>query len=92
MVPVANILPGSVARVLAGAPLTSAKVEFAWRFAVGPALARATTVRLDGRLLRVQASTPAWQREIEKAAAIIRDRLALLLGPDVVRGLDVAVR
>ena len=91
MVPVADILPGSLARVISQAPLTPEKVEFAWRFVVGPALARATRVQLEGRVLRVSAATPAWQRETEKAAALIRDRLAGLLGPDVVRGLDVSV-
>jgi hypothetical protein len=91
MVPVADILPGSLARVIAAAPLTPEKVEFAWRQVAGPAMARATQVRLDGRVLQVRTSTPAWQREIEKAGAILRQRLATLLGPDVVRGFDVTV-
>lgn len=91
MVPVADILPGSLARVIAAAPLTPEKVEFAWRHVAGPAIARVTTVRLDGRVLQVTAATPAWQREVEKAGAILRQRLATLLGPDIVRGFNVTV-
>lgn len=67
------------------------KVEFAWRTAVGPAVARATNVSLKGVVLQVHTDNEAWRREIEHSAALIRNRLESLLGPDVVRGLNVTI-
>jgi predicted nucleic acid-binding Zn ribbon protein len=92
MIPVAHLVPASVEFVVRNAPLTPEKVEFAWRHVVGPALARVTTVSLQGTVLRVATDNAAWQREIEKAAAIIRTRLARMLGDGVVAGFDVVVR
>ena len=84
-------MPAALATVLRRAPLTPEKVAFAWRTAVGPAVDRATTVALKGRVLHVRANDAAWQREVERSAALIRTRLATLLGDDIVRGLDVIV-
>lgn len=84
-------MPAALATVLRRAPLTPEKVAFAWRTAVGPAVDRATTVELKGRVLHVRANDAAWQREVERSAALIRTRLATLLGDDIVRGLDVIV-
>jgi len=92
MIPVAHLVPGSVEFVLRQAPLTPEKVEFAWRYVVGPALAKVTTVALYGKVLRVTAENAAWQREIEKATAMIRTRLARILGDGIVAGFDVVVR
>ena len=92
MVPVSLLLPDAITRVVSQAPLTPEKVEFVWRFAVGPALAKVTTVTLQGRVLRVVTEGAAWQREIEKASATIRSRMARLLGDGVVAGFDVVVR
>ena len=71
------------------APLTEEKVGFAWRTAVGAAVAGATEIALDGTTLRVRARDRAWQREIERSVATIRTRLDDLLGAGVVRYLDV---
>ena len=84
-------MPDALAVVLRKAPLTPDKVAFAWRTAVGPALDRVTTVELKGRVLQVRAKDPAWQREVERSAGLIRSRLGRLLGDEVVRGLDVTV-
>ncbi len=92
MVPVSQLLPDAITRVVSQAPLTPEKVEFVWRFAVGPALAKVTTVSLQGRVLRVVTEGAAWQREIEKASATIRSRMARLLGDGVVAGFEVVVR
>jgi hypothetical protein len=81
----------ALAIILRNAPLTPEKVAFAWRTAVGPAVDRVTTVELKGRVLYVRAKDAAWQREVERSAALIRTRLATLLGDDIVRGLDVIV-
>ena len=84
-------MPDALAVVLRKAPLTPDKVAFAWRTAVGPAVDRVTTVELKGRVLQVRAKDPAWQREVERSAGLIRSRLGLLLGDEVVRGLHVTV-
>ena len=91
MIPVQTIVPGALAAVVRKAPLTKEKVGFAWRSAVGAAVAGATEALLDGTTLRVRARDQAWQREIERSAATIRTRLEDLLGPGVVRYLDVTV-
>lgn len=81
----------ALAGALRKAPLTPEKVAFAWRTAVGEAVDRVTTVELRGRVLHVRARDAAWQREVERAAGLIRSRLVALLGDDVVRGIDVTV-
>lgn len=91
MIPVQTIVPAVLAAIVRKAPLTEEKVGFAWRTAVGPAVAGATSVVLDGTTLRVCARERAWQREIERSAATIRTRLDDLLGSGVVRYLDVTV-
>lgn len=82
-------MPDALAAVLQRAPLSPEKVAFAWRTAVGPSVDRVTSVRLDGVTLRVIAKDAQWRREIEHSAGLIRARLDALLGPGVVRGLDV---
>ena len=86
---VSAFMPEAVAAMLRKAPLTSDKVAFAWRTAVGPAVDKATRVDLRDGVLRVDARDRAWKREVERSAAIIRMRLDALLGPDVIR--DVVV-
>lgn len=78
-----------LAAVIKKAPLTDEKVAFAWRTAVGPAVAGASEIVLDAGTLRVRARDRSWQREIERSTAIIRARLDDLLGKGVVRALDV---
>jgi len=91
VIPVQNILPGVLAEVIRKAPITEEKVAFAWRTAVGPAIAMATEIVLGDGVLRVTARDRAWQRELERSAAIIRTRLDDLLGSGVVRYIDVSV-
>ena len=89
MIPVKSVLPDALASILEKAPLTPEKIAFAWRMAVGPALDRATTIELQGRVLRVRAKDQAWQREVERSAGLIRARLAELLGTGVVGTIEV---
>jgi Dna[CI] antecedent, DciA len=91
MIPIHRFMPDAIAAVLRKAPLTPEKIAFAWRTAVGPSVDRATSVALHGSTLRVHAKDPQWRREIEHSAGLIRARLDALLGPGVVRGLDVTV-
>jgi hypothetical protein len=91
MIPVHRLMPDALAAVLRNAPLSPEKIAFAWRTAVGVSMDRATSVELDGSTLRVLAKDAQWRREIEHSATLIRARLQALLGPDVIRGLDVRI-
>lgn len=91
MIPVHRFMPDALAAVLRKAPLSTEKVAFAWRTAVGPSVDRVTRVELDGTTLRVHARDAQWRREIEHSAGVIRARLDALLGSGIVRGLDVTI-
>ena len=79
-------MPGVVAEVIRKAPLTDEKVTFAWRLAVGPAVAKATSVRLgsDGTLY-LRAESPAWLDGVRQSVGLIRSRLAHYLGENAVK-------
>jgi predicted nucleic acid-binding Zn ribbon protein len=89
MLPLANVVPAAVIELLRSAPLSDGKVSFAWRTAVGPALERSTTARLEGRVLVVVASDPQWMRELERSREVILARVRSLLGASVVSRLEV---
>lgn len=79
-----------LAEVVRKAPLCAEKVEFAWRSAVGPALDRVTTVRLDDRgVLHVSAPDAHWAREVKRSSKLIKARLEGMLGPDIVKRIEV---
>ncbi|MGE0041884.1 MAG: DUF721 domain-containing protein [Vicinamibacterales bacterium] len=81
-------IPGMLAPMIRKAPLTPEKVAFAWRMAVGPEIARSTTVRLgDDGVLQVQAD-PHWAAEVRRARTLIVPRLAAFLGDGTVRRLQ----
>ena len=92
MRPLSSALPGALAELLRGAPLSPGKVAFAWRAAVGPALERETSVRLEGTTLIVDAATRQWAQEVRRSSAIIMRRLSTLLGPDTVKELSIRER
>ncbi|HXE79952.1 MAG TPA: DciA family protein [Vicinamibacterales bacterium] len=85
---VASVLPA----LLQKAPLTPEKVQFAWRAAVGPQIARATRVELRAGRVIVRADDSRWTDEIRRAAHLIVPKLRALLGEDHVSGLTVAER
>jgi predicted nucleic acid-binding Zn ribbon protein len=89
MTPAHHILPGVLAEMIRRQPLSPAKVAFAWRAAAGATVARATRVDLreDGTLI-VVVGDPRWRPEIERAASLLKPKLATLLG-DAVRWIDV---
>src|ERR1041384_4272460 len=91
VIPISALVSEALAAVLRKAPLTPEKVAFAWRTAVGPAVDRVTTIELKGPVLHVRAKDAAWQREVERSAALTRNRLSALLGDALVRGLDVTL-
>ena len=91
MDPASRLLSSVLPALLARAPLTADKVEFAWRTVVGSAMARATRVRLlDSGTLLVGVEDPNWRREVESAFSVILPRLTPLLGPGAVRQLIIA--
>ena len=82
-------MPAVVAEVIRKAPLTDEKVSFAWRLAVGPAVDKATTVRLDEQgTLHVSAEAPAWLDGVCQSAGLIRSRLAHYLGENAVKRIS----
>jgi predicted nucleic acid-binding Zn ribbon protein len=89
MRPIGHAMPGALAELLRGAPLSPGKVQFAWRAAVGPAMERVTSVRLEGRVLLVDAVDGQWAREIRRSSSIILTRLQTLLGETTVTSIDV---
>jgi hypothetical protein len=89
MIPARAAIPDVLAEILKKAPLTPEKVSFAWRVAVGPAVARVSTVRLgDNGILHVTVTEEHWGPAIKRSSSLILTRLSSLLGPDVVTRLD----
>ena len=86
-----QVMTAVLADVIRKAPLTDEKVTFAWRLTVGPAVAKATTVRLaPNGTLYVKTSAPAWSDAIGKSFGIIRSRLAHYLGETAVKSIDLS--
>jgi len=83
VIPIQQVVPEALAAVLRRAPLTPEKIEFAWRSAVGAALAHGTTVSLRDGVLTVVARDGHWEREVNRARPMILARLKDLLGDDV---------
>jgi hypothetical protein len=87
--PLQHAIPGAIAELLRAAPLSDGKVAFAWNAAVGPAVERVTSVKLERSVLIVETQSPQWSREIERSSAVILRRLQTLLGADTVTTLRV---
>jgi predicted nucleic acid-binding Zn ribbon protein len=89
MRPLTHAVPGALMQLLRDTPLSDGKVGFAWDAAVGPALSRATKVKLVGQVLIVETTSTQWSREVMRSSPMILKRLALLLGPDVATSIEV---
>ena len=89
MHPLSHALPGALMTLLRDTPLSDGKVTFAWNAAVGPALERVTTVRLEQHTLVVDAASAQWTREIQRSTPVILTRLQSLLGKGTVTSLRV---
>lgn len=79
----------SIRDMLARQPLCEAKVVFAWRVAAGPAFGRAARATFADGTLSIRTRSAAWLKEIERASPLLKDRLAGLLGKNVVRWIVV---
>jgi hypothetical protein len=85
----ADFATSVLAEMLARQPMSPGKLQFAWRAAVGPALARAAVLDWqEGRVI-VQMSSADWTREIQRSKPMILERLQMLLGKDAVKRLEI---
>ena len=71
------------------APLSDGKVEFAWKTAAGPALGRATEVKLERGVLIVETASVQWAHEVRRSSGLILSRLQEYLGKDALSGIVV---
>jgi predicted nucleic acid-binding Zn ribbon protein len=87
--PLAHVVPAALMELLRTTPLSDGKVGFAWRAAVGPALERATAVKLEDGVLIVETTSVEWAREIRRSSNVILGRLQGFLGKDTVTKIMV---
>ena len=86
---ISHIVPAALRELLRTAPLSDGKVTFAWKTAVGPALERATAVKLEAGTLIVETTAPQWTREVLRSTGVIMARLKTLLGDETVQRIEV---
>jgi predicted nucleic acid-binding Zn ribbon protein len=85
MIPIHHFGAGVLAEIVRRQPASKERTAFAWQLAVGPALARATTVELaEGGLLTVRAADRRWLAEVERAREVVLQKMQHLLGRDQV--------
>ena len=84
-----SFAPAVLAEIIRRQPTSKERTEFAWSVAVGPALARVTTVELRNHNMIVCARDVQWARELERARDTILPRLQMLLGRETVKGLYI---
>ena len=89
MLPISSGLPGALAELLRGSPLSDGKVTFAWKAAVGPAIERVTNVKLERRVLLVETASAQWSKEVMRSSPVILKRLQSLVGVDTIDRIEV---
>jgi hypothetical protein len=89
VVPLQNFATGVMAEVVRRQPASPARTAFAWQLAVGPALAKCTSVELQDGVLTVRARDARWAREIVRAAETVLPRMQHLLGATAVQRIDI---
>ncbi len=87
MIPIQNFAAGVLVEIVRRQPPSRERTSFAWQLAVGPALARVTTVELEDGVLRVRSRDPRWLRELERARPAVLKKMQDLLGQDQVTRL-----
>jgi hypothetical protein len=83
MQPINTFSSGVLAEVIRRQPDSPGRTSLAWQVAVGPALARATTVELVDGVLHVSARDARWLPELREARPQVLLRVQRLLGRDV---------
>ena len=89
MVPIQQFSPGVLAQIIRRQPPSSERTAFAWQMAVGPAIARTTTIAIVDGVLRVTVRDAHWGRAVERGAATILPRMQHLLGAQTVTEMKV---
>lgn len=89
MIAVQSFASNVLAEVLRKQPSSPARTAFAWQLAVGPAMARWTSVALANGVLRVTTRDPRYAPEIARNADTILLRLQQLLGAADVKRLKI---
>jgi len=89
---ISHIVPAALVELLRTAPLSDGKVTFAWKAVAGPALERATSVKLVGGTLIVETTGPQWSREVTRSSSIILTRIKTLLGDGTVQRIEVRTK
>ena len=89
MIPVQSILSTTLVEIIRRQPASKERDAFAWQLAVGPALARVTTVELSDSVLSVRAADRRWVVEIERARVAVLQKMQHLLGPDEITKLKI---
>ncbi len=85
-----SVVPRALTELFRTGPLSQGKLEVAWRVAVGDALSRVTTVRLQPEgVVEVHPADQRWHKELKRSADVIQRRLDTLLGSNVVSRLVV---
>ncbi|HVL66047.1 MAG TPA: DciA family protein [Vicinamibacterales bacterium] len=87
MRPIQTFSGGVLADILRRQPPSAGRTALAWQLAVGPVLARATSIEMDGTTLVVRAHDPRWLKEIERARPAILQKLQHLLGASHISSL-----
>jgi hypothetical protein len=89
MVPLQQFATGVLAEVIRRQPPSAARTAFAWQLAVGPALARASTIDLRGGVLTIQPRDAQWRLEIKRAETTVLARMQELLGAKSVTRIEI---
>lgn len=84
MIPLQSFSSGVIAEIVRRQPASKERTNFAWQLAVGPALARATTVELTDGVLTVRAVDRRWIQEIDRAKGNVMLKMQHILGSDQV--------
>lgn len=89
MYSLAHVVPAALMELLRATPMSEGKARFVWQAAVGPALDRATEVKLEGSVLVVATSSAQWAQEVRRSGKVILRRLQQFLGEDTVTSISV---
>jgi predicted nucleic acid-binding Zn ribbon protein len=84
-----SFAPAVLAELIRRQPPSPERTAFAWSVAVGPALARVTSVEMRNQNLIVSARDVQWARELERSRETILLRVQHLLGRDYVKGMYI---
>jgi predicted nucleic acid-binding Zn ribbon protein len=91
VIPIQSFGTAVLAEIIRRQPACQERTAFAWQLTVGPALARVTSVELDGEgLLTVRSRDPRWLHELERARPAVLQKMQHLLGPRQVTKLKFA--